>query len=290
MFQKMKLKNTDIVEIVTSKTAPGPKIDWLKNVKTATAKNRIVSFLKKQNKEENIAKGRELLEREIIKLGYDVDGLLAEQYMDKALEKFKFRSLDECFESIGFGVISPKKILNKLIEVYNLKNNIQEEKEVSVPEIDVSKKRSKGSDGVIVEGIDNCLVKFAKCCDPLPGDDIVGYITFGKGVSIHRADCSNLTGININERKINVSWKEKTTTTYQTKVIVKANDRTGVAMDVIKILQDAKIKIIGFTARSTEDKTCIMDVVVEISSVTDLTKIIKLVKKVESVYDVKRAR
>jgi len=141
-----------------------------------------------------------------------------------------------------------------------------------------------------VEGIDNCLVKFAKCCSPLPGDEIVGYITYGKGVSVHRADCPNLTGINITERRIGVKWKEKANVSYQTEIVVKANDRTGISMEILKLLQDMKVKLHGFTAKDVEDRTCIIMVKIEISSLEDLQKIIKAVRKVDSVYDVKRAK
>lgn len=283
-----KLKNTDIVEIITSKNSSGPKHDWLKGVKTTSAKNRIVNFLKKQNKEVNVAKGEEILEKEILKTGIDIDDLLQDEYMNVVLEKFKYRDIEECYENIGFGVISPKKILNKLVEEYNLKNNIEEQERV---EIVPSQKTKKGTvEGVEVEGIENCLVKFAKCCNPLPGDEIVGYITFGKGVSVHRKDCPNLTGIYMNERRIGVKWKEKADISYQTEVIVKANDRTGISMEVLKLLQDMKVKIHGFTAKDTEDRTCIINLKIEISSVDELQKIIKALRKVDSVYDVKRAK
>lgn len=283
-----KLKNTDIVEIITSKTSPGPKRDWLNYVKTSGAKNRIVNYLKKQSKEENVQKGKEILEKEIIKKGMNVDELLQDEYVNLVIEKMKYKDQNECYENIGFGILSPKRVLNKLLEEYNAKNNIGQEEIVEVTE---PKKPNKGSiDGVEVEGIDNCLVKFAKCCNPLPGDEIVGYITFGKGVSVHRADCPNLVGINVSERRIGVKWKEKANVTYQAAVIVKANDRTGISMEVLKLLQDMKVKLHGFTAKDTEDKTCIIDVKLEISSVDELQKIIKALRKVDSVYEVKRAK
>lgn len=283
-----KLKNTDIVEIVTSKNSSGPKHDWLNSVKTSSAKNKIVNFLKKQNKEINIEKGKELLEKEALKTGIDIEEILQEEYVKAVVEKLKLRSDDECYENIGFGILSPKKVLNKLTEEYNEKNHIKPEKETTIVE---EKQVNKSNvEGVIVQGIDNCLVKFAKCCNPLPGDDIVGYITFGKGVSVHRADCPNLVGINISERKIGVKWKEKANVSYQTEVIVKANDRTGISMEVLKLLQDMKVKVHGFTANDTQDRTCIINVKIEISSVSELQKIIKSLKKIDSVYDVKRAK
>ena len=281
-----KLKNTDIVEIITAKSSGGPKRDWLNHVTTSTAKNRIVNYLKKQNREANIEKGREILEKEIIKNGLNVDDML--EYVDSVSKKMKFKVTDECFENIGFGILSPRKFLNKLQEEYNIKNNIHKEE---IKEIKETKKVSKEQiEGVEVEGIGNCLVKFARCCNPLPGDEIVGYITFGKGVSIHRTNCPNLVNLNVDERKIGVKWKEKANVSYQAAVIVKANDRTGISMEVLKLLQDMKVKLHGFTAKDTEDKTCIIDVKLEINSVEELQKIIKALKKIDSVYDVRRAK
>ena len=283
-----KLKNTDIVEIITSKNSPGPKRDWLNYVKTSSAKNRIVNFLKKQNKEENIEKGKEILEKEIIKKGLDSDELLQDEYMDIIVEKMKFKNQEECYENIGFGILSPRKVLNKLVEEFNERNNIEPEQ---VEEIVEEKKPHKGNiEGVEVEGIDNCLVKFARCCNPLPGDEIVGYITFGKGVSVHRSDCSNLVGLNVTERRIGVKWKEKADVSYQAAVIVRANDRTGISMDVLKLLQDMKVKTHGFTAKDTDDRTCVIEMKLEIGSVDELQKIIKNLRKVDSVYEVKRAK
>ena len=201
----------------------------------------------------------------------------------------KYKDQDECYENIGFGILSPKKVLNKLVEEYNIKNGIAQEEE-TVEIVETKKSNKESVDGVEVEGIDNCLVKFAKCCNPLPGDEIVGYITFGKGVSVHRSDCPNLVGINVKERRIGVKWKEKANVSYQAAVVVKANDRTGISMEVLKLLQDMKVKLHGFTAKDTEDRTCIIDVKLEISSVDELQKIIKALRKIDSVYEVKRAK
>ena len=134
------------------------------------------------------------------------------------------------------------------------------------------------------------MVKYAKCCNPLPGDEIVGYITYGKGVSVHRKDCPNLISLNIDERRIDVKWKEKANATYQAEIVISANDRTGISMDVIKLLQDMKVKLHGFTAKEAENKICYIHVIVEIVSVDELQKIIKNLRKVDSVFDVKRAK
>ena len=287
-----KLKNTDIVEIITSKTSAGPKRDWLNHVKTTGAKNKIVSFLKKQNKDVNIEKGREILEKEIGKTGINTEDILTEEYLEKVAEKLKYKSYEECLENIGFGILSAKKVLNKLVDEYNLKNGITKEKQITANETEtnISKNTKDNIEGVEVEGIDNCLVKYAGCCNPLPGDEIVGYITYGKGVSIHRSDCPNLTGLNIDERKINVKWKTKANASYNAGIVVKANDRTGISMDVIKLIQDMKVKLTGFTAKADDEKICTLNITVEVMSVDELQKVIKNIRKVDSVFEVKRAK
>ena len=285
-----KLKNTDIVEIVTSKNSTGPKRDWLRSVKTTNAKNKIVSFLKKQNKEINIAKGEELLEKELLKVGLMADTAFQEEYFNPVLEKLKVKSREDCFENVGFGVLSSRKIANKIYEEYKLKNRVINEEKIDVPEKDKANVKVSNVEGIEVKGIDNCLVKYAKCCNPLPGDEIVGYITYGKGVSVHRKDCPNLISLNIDERRIDVKWKEKANATYQAEIVISANDRTGISMDVIKLLQDMKVKLHGFTAKEAENKICYIHVIVEIVSVDELQKIIKNLRKVDSVFDVKRAK
>lgn len=284
-----KLKNTDVVEIVTSKTATGPKHDWLKAVKTNSAKNKIVSFLKKQSKEVNIEKGLEAIERELAKSGINVEVLTSDKYVKPMLEKHNIKSFEEFCENVGFGVLSVKKAANKIMEEYNLQNNIGE-KDTKDSNIIYSASKKSNIEGVEVEGIDNCLVKFAKCCNPIPGDEIVGYISYGKGVSIHRTDCPNLNGLNITDRQIKVTWKKKDDAEYETKVIVMANDRQNLGLDILKLLQEMKIKITGFTARTTKDNLCIIDISLATNSVQELQKVIKNIRKIDSVFEVKRAK
>ena len=286
-----KLKNTDIVEVVTSKTAKGPNLDWLKHVKTASAKNKIVSFMKKQDKEVNIERGEALFEKEFSRQSVSKDSLMKDKYIKLMLERFNFNTLEDAYENIGFGVITAKKLVNKLVEEYTKEHKeeiekIKLEKEAKTQNI----KSANDSDGIVVEGIDNCLVKLAKCCSPIPGDEIIGYISIGNGVSVHRADCKNLQALNIAERKINVSWKEKSKVSYNTNLRIKANDRTGVAMEVLKKAQDSKILVVGFNARQTTDKECIIEMMVRIESAEELQKLMKEIRKVDSVFDVRRAK
>ncbi|MBR5227859.1 MAG: bifunctional (p)ppGpp synthetase/guanosine-3',5'-bis(diphosphate) 3'-pyrophosphohydrolase [Clostridia bacterium] len=283
-----KLKNTDVVEIITSKTSSGPKADWLKHVKTNSAKNKIVSFLKKQSKEINIEKGIELLDKEIAKTGITKDELLSEKYIKPMIENSRYKNVEEFYENIGFGVLTPKKALNKILDEYKKINKVEEPEKIE--KFAVINADKSNYEGVVVEGIDNCLVKFAKCCNPIPGDDIIGYITYGKGVSVHRIDCPNISSLELTHKSINVSWKKKDNISYGTKIIVIANDRNNLSVDILKMLQDTKVKITGFTAKATKERECIIDITLEVASVEELQRTIKNIKKIDSVYEVKRAK
>ena len=207
------------------------------------------------------------------------------------LEKYNLNTLNDTYENIGFGVLSAKKVINKLVEEYS-KEHKEEIEKIKLEKEAKNQifKDINDSDGIIVEGIDNCLVKLAKCCSPIPGDEIVGYISIGKGVSIHRANCKNLQALNIEQRKINVSWKEKAKVSYNAILKIKANDRTGVAMEVLKKAQDSKILVANFNARQTPDKECIIEMTVRIESAEELQKLMKEIRKVDSVFDVRRAK
>ena len=222
------LKNKDVVEVVTSKTAKGPNRDWLKYVKTTSAKNKITSFLKKEGREINIASGKESFEKILKKQKYSRDELMKEEYLTPALRKYNCKTIEDCYENIGFGSISPVKVVNKIVEVYEEAQAPNEEKVVYLPK----KRKTNSNDLVEVDGIDNCLVKFARCCSPIPGDDIVGYITFANGISIHRADCKNLKALDTGARTIGVKWKTLTNAAFTARIVVKANDRDGVLSDI----------------------------------------------------------
>lgn len=280
-----KLENTDIVEIITLTSSKGPNSDWLKYVRTSSAKNKITSFLKKQGKEVNIAKGKELFEKELKKKRLPKDILSKEEFVKQMLKKSNFNTLDEAYENIGFGSVSPLKVVNKLEEAYSLSLNPQEELKVKNT---LSKTRNNENDMVIVENIPNCKVKFAKCCLPIPGDDIIGYITFSNGVSIHRKDCKNLNNLDTSSRVINVSWKPKNKAYFAAKIRVKANNRDGLISDLIKVAKDLKINISEMNTKVTEDREVIVELVVDVSDTETLQKIMKSLKKVDSVFDTKR--
>lgn len=289
-----KLNNTDVVEIVTSANSKGPSRDWLKFVKTSSARNKIVSFLKKQGREANIQKGKELFERELKKQKIVKDELLKDDILEKALKRCNFNNLDDCYENIGFGSISQVKVIHRIIEEYEkyLRSKVSQDDLENINDSLKYKtsKKNNASDGIIVEGIKNCLVKFSKCCNPIPGDDIVGYITYGKGVSIHRADCVNLNNLDVQTRKIEVKWQDKVALNFVTDIRIKSNDRSEIVSDILKKLQELKVDIVSINARKTMDKECIVDLSINVDSSEKLQKVIKEIRKVDSVFEVKRAK
>ena len=280
------LKNKDVVEILTSKTAKGPNRDWLKYVKTTSAKNKITSFLKKEGREINIASGKESFEKILKKQKYSRDELMKDEYLTPALRKYNCKTIEDCYENIGFGSISPVKVVNKIVEVYEEAQAPNEEKVVYLPK----KRKTNSNDLVEVDGIDNCLVKFARCCSPIPGDDIVGYITFANGISIHRADCKNLKALDTGARTIGVKWKTLTNAAFTARIVVKANDRDGVLSDILKTMKDQKVEITEISTKVTEDRENITNMSANIKDVETLQSVIKALKKIDSVFDVRRLK
>ena len=282
------LKNTDIVEIITSKNSNGPNVDWLKYVKTSSAKNKISAFLKKQGKEENIIKGKESFEKELKKQKYSKESLLKEDILKPALKKFNFNTLEEAYENIGFGSISPVKIVNKLVETFVEKNIPKEE--IINKNIKNNKNKNRNNDLVKVENIDNCLVKFAKCCMPIPGDDIIGYITYSNGVSIHRKDCTNLKNLDSINRKINVEWKQQIKADFSCKINIFANNTDKIVSDVILKLKELKINLQEINSKINDSNEVIIQINVDISDSKQLQNLIKNLRKIDSVFDIRRLK
>lgn len=282
-----KLSNTDVVQIITSANSKGPNLDWLKHVKTNSAKSKIMAYIKKQGSEDNVQRGKELFEKEVKKQKIPKEELLKEEYLNELPAAVRVNKIENVYENIGFGTLSYVKAVNRLLDIYNKNNNIHED--VKIDEVKPKKKKSN-LDTVIVEGLDNCLVKFAGCCSPIPGDEIVGYITYSNGVSIHRQDCKNLKGLDILNRKINVRWKDKVKSEFITNIKVMANFRETLTIEIIKKLQELKIDILTIKAQKNQDKEIIVDVSINTESNESLIKVIRELKRIDSVYEVKRSR
>jgi len=285
------LRNGDIVDIITSDNSKGPSRDWLKIIKTTAARSKIQNYFKKAQREENTIKGKEMVEKELKRIGMSFSELFKTEWLDKTLEKYKYSTLDDCYAAIGFGAISPVKIITRLLEEYKKVNKELEleQKIEELKQVKLDNKPRSSKNGVIVKGIANCLVKLAKCCNPLPGDEIIGYITKGRGVSIHRADCLNCRSLISNEQRlIDVSWEKESHASYVTDLTVYANDRNGLLADITVALNEAKATLISMNARTTPNRVAIITLGVEVDGIEKLNKIQKFLRKVDSVYEVQR--
>ena len=287
------LKSGDIVEIITSDTAKGPSRDWLKIVKSSSTKTKIQQWFKKTEREENIEKGKDILDKEIKKIGMSHSDLFKPEWIQVVLNRYNYNSVEDMYASIGFGGISPNKIITRLLEEYK-KEHEEDVIEEKIQELvtEAPRKNSAPKSGVSVKGIDNCLVKFSKCCNPVPGDDIIGYITKGRGVSIHRKDCTNLKDLlSEEERIIEVEWyDEKEKAEYNVDIQVLANDRTGLLADVVKEITSKKINIMGVNTKTSKDRIATIDITLEVQDIEQLNQIIKQIRKVDSVYEVTRKK
>ncbi|MCI9246775.1 MAG: bifunctional (p)ppGpp synthetase/guanosine-3',5'-bis(diphosphate) 3'-pyrophosphohydrolase [Clostridia bacterium] len=286
------LKNGDIVEIITSDQAKGPSRDWLKFIKSSAAKNKILYWYKKNEREENIVKGKELIEKEIKKIGMTHSELAKSDYIQAALDRYKYNSTDDMYASVGFGAISPGKIIARMLEEYR-KDHETENLEAKLEELSKEKVRNHkpSNNGIVVKGIDNCLVKLSRCCNPVPGDEIVGYITKGRGVSVHRKDCVNVKSLVSEEnRMIDVYWYQAEKAKYNVEIEIEANDRGGLLADIIKEIESTKSKLVAVTSKATKEKISITEVTVEVENIEDLNKILKQLRKIDSVYEVKRKK
>lgn len=286
------LKNGDIVEVITSDSSPGPSRDWLKFVKSTGAKTKIQQWFKKAERAENIEKGKDIIEKEIRKIGMSHEDLFKPAWVQAAMDRYKYACLDDMYAAVGFGAISAVKIISRMLEEYR-KEHKEEDITEKIEELAKNKPNvNKASqNGIVVKGIDNCLVKLSKCCNPLPGDSIVGYITKGRGVSVHRSDCSNVKDLISEEnRMIDVSWVEQGAASYDADIEIYANDRTGLLADIIKALGDAKAKLMAVNSKANKDRIALTEVTVEVENTEELNKILKILRKIDSVYEVKRKK
>ncbi len=285
------LHSGDIVEILTSDNAKGPSRDWLKFVKSSSAKTKIQQWFKKALRSENIERGKEMIDKEIKRIGMTHTELFKNEFIQVALDRYKFKTIDDMYASVGFGGITASKIISRILEEYR-KDHKEENIEKKIEELTEKRNVPKPSkSGVVVKGIDNCLVKLSRCCNPVPGDKIVGYITKGRGVSVHRADCVNVKQLVSDEnRMIDVYWYNQAKTKYHVAIEVFANDRRGLLADIIQQLDKAKATILEISSKVNQERIAITDIVIEIENVEDLNKTMKILRDVDSVYDVKRRK
>lgn len=282
-----RLKTGDIVEILTQKGS-GPSRDWLKIVKTSQAKNRIRQWFRKEEREKNLVKGREVLEKECRKQGLEPEEALKTGLLQEAARKFNLSTVEDLLVAIGDGVLTASQVVG------HLKGEEKKEEEVSPVEALPAAKSwsgfSRPSQGVRVKGIDNVVVRLAHCCNPLPGDAIVGYITRGRGISVHRNDCPNiLHHLNMEpERIIEVAWDQDDEATYQVQIEAVALDRPRLAMDIMSAVADTKTIINSVHARATRNNMATIDLKIEIRSLEHLQYILDKIRRIKDVMEVKR--
>ena len=287
-----KLNNGDIVEIITNDNSKGPSRDWLKFVKSTSAKTKIMQWFKKNERQENIEKGKNLIEREIKRIGMSYDELFAQKYYMPALQRYGFKTLDDMYAGVGFGSIGASKIIARTLEEYKKYNKTSDDVvEEKLQELKTLARPKSSRTGIIVKGIDNCLVKISKCCSPVPGDEIIGYITRGRGVTVHRKDCKNVKDLLQDEgRIIDVYWDTEKQSSYNVEISVFANDRDGLLADIIKVISNSESTLIAVSAKSNREKIAVVELTLEVKNIEDLNKTLRLLGKVDSVYDVKRKK
>ncbi len=275
------LETGDFVEVMTSSSSKGPSQDWLKLCKTSEAKSKIRAYFKREFRDENIAKGREMLELEARRLNYTLSHLTKNDFLEPVYKRYSLRSLDDLCITVGLGALSSGQVINRLIEEYKKANRLTEPTPVIVsqPKDGERKKPSteSHSHGVIVEGEPGMLVRFARCCTPLPGDDIVGYITRGRGVSVHRRDCTNMSDMMVApERFIPVRWEGGASSGYEASIRVIAYDRVGLLADISMLLMQMEVPITAIAARADKKSA-------QRATTIDLTLSIKDMKQLESI-------
>ncbi len=287
------LKNGDIVEILTSSSVHGPSRDWLKIVKSSSARGKINQWFKKEKREENIVRGKELLEKELKRQGFTAEQLFKPELVEIINKKYSFNSKDDMYSSIGYGAITANKVISRLKE--ELRRTLKPE-ELALLDMEPikkveRKKKSAPQCGIIVKGIENCLARPSRCCNPVPGDEIIGYITRGRGVSVHRADCTNITdNLSDRDRLIEVSWYKAENIAYKAEITVVANERASLLLEITNVISESKIPLKAINARTTRDQIVIINLTLEIEDTENLEKIIKALKKVDSVFEVARKK
>ena len=289
------LQNGDIVDIITSKTGK-PSLDWLNIVGSSESKNKIRNWFKRENKEENIEKGLEALEREAKRLNYSWKELCCDNRIQQVVKQLKSNTENELYAACGYGGIPVSTVLLRLVELYKKSKEHEDARKTTEQIIEKLKvqgaEKAKNGTGVLVKGEPGVMVRMAKCCNPVPGDDIIGYITRGRGVSVHRSDCTSLghTPEDL-ERMIEVSWDEASSESFHVGIDIQAYDRSGILMEVMAVLSELKITITNMNAKVLENtKNVMINIVVEIRDISQLDFVMTKLRRIREVYTVQRSK
>ncbi len=289
-----KLKNGNIVEVLTSSNSNGPSRDWLKIVQSSQAKTKIKQWFKKERREENISKGKDMMEQSVKRMNVPVQIAMNPKTLTAVAKRMSLASEEDLYATLGYGGITLAQILPKIRE-YIKKEVPAEEVEKLLPpshkkESDKKKPISK-SQGVSVKDIDNIMIRFSKCCNPVPGDDIVGYITRGRGVSIHRKDCPSLAeSPEKDERMIEVEWDSDTQIDFQAEIQINAMDRKGLLREITQLLTDMKVTVNALNARTGKDQTASINIVIETKDIAYLEDLMQKLKRMQGINEVFRVK
>ena len=291
-----KIQNGDQVEVVTSNNSNGPSMDWLKIVKSTQAKNKINQWFKLQNKEENIIKGKELIDKYCKSKGIVLQDILKPEYMEKVRLKYSYKDWNSLVASVGHGGLKEGQIVNKLVEEYN-KTHRKEITDQDVLNSTIGEKAENkthtSKSGIIVEGMDDVAVRFSKCCSPVPGDEIIGFVTRGRGVSIHRTDCINIINLPDFERGrlIEASWaadEGKQDGKYMTEIVIYAHNRVGILTDLSKIFTEKNIDVNSINSRTSKSEIATISMSFGIQGTEELNSLISRIRQIDSIIDIER--
>ncbi|WP_077214087.1 RelA/SpoT family protein [Bacillus dakarensis] len=287
-----KLKTGDIIEILTSKHSYGPSQDWLKLAQTSQAKNKIRAFFKKQRKEENVEKGREQVEREIRNMEFDLKEILTPDNIKRVAEKFNFANEEDMYAAVGYNGVTALQVANRLTEKWRKKRDLEQVATISdaVSELKPLPTKKKRESGVRVSGIDNLLIRLSRCCSPVPGDDIVGFITKGRGVSVHRSDCTNIDTEDAKARLIPVEWETglNERKEYNVDIEITGYDRRGLLNEVLQAVNETKTNISTVTGKTDRNKMATISMSILIENVSHLQKVVDRIKQIPDIYAVRR--
>lgn len=291
-----KLKTGEIVEVLTSSASKGPSIDWLNVAKSNQAKSKIRSWFKKTKREENVSKGKEIVEKEAKRQGFNFGEIAKGRGLEHIFRKYNLNNIDDIYAAVSLGVLSTSNIIIRLKEWYIKENG--ESTDVSLKAVEEKNKLNKtgslseSNSSVVVKGISNALVRFAKCCNPVPGDEIVGYITKGRGVSIHRKDCKNVNKLIEDSRNkiIGVYWGNAKKSSYIAEIEVKADDRNGLLSDIMEIIAQSKTSIDSISAKTVKENIGLVNMKIKINDINQLKEIMKQIKNVKGVMEVYRKK
>ncbi len=293
------IQNGDRIEVITSQNSRGPSRDWLKIVKSSQAKNKINQWFKQELKEDNIVKGKEMLANYCRAKGIVQADIMKPEYMERVLSKYGFRDWDSVLAALGHGGLKEGQVINKLMEGYEQdhKKDVTDEQIIEAVQnakdaAPVRVKKSKG--GITVQGINDVSVRFAKCCSPIPGDEIVGFVTRGRGVTVHRTDCINIINLPEEERVrlIDAEWQKEATTgekgLYLAEIVIYGNNRTGLLVDITRIFTERKIDVLSVNSRTSRQGTATIAMSFEVADKNTLNYLIEKIRQVESVLDIER--